>query len=95
MGLTVWLVFPKRRVGTTNEYGEIAAFLPGLGTDAVARPSFNGQITGFQIEEQRVLLIQSPQQTGLADAGLAKDAALDAARLGQSLVSGNNRQAHE
>src|SRR5690606_1661109 len=86
MRLAVWLVVAQRRVGATDEHREIAALIPGLGTDGVAGPTLDGEIARFQVHEQRGGRVERPQQRGLADARLAEDAALDAARRCQTLI---------
>jgi len=54
----------------------------------------DGQIAGFQLEEQRLVRIQRPQQRCLADAALAKDTTLDAACFGETLVGGDDGETH-
>jgi hypothetical protein len=56
----------------------------------VSPPALDGEIARLEVEEQRGRGVQRPEQAGLADAGLAEDAALDAARLGQPLVGGDD-----
>lgn len=58
--------------------------------DAVTRPALDGQIARLEIHEQRAGRVERPKQAGLADSGLAEDAALDAAGLGQPLVGSDD-----
>ena len=90
----VGLVIAQRRVGPADEDREVAAFLPGARSDAVAGPALNGQVPGFEVHEQGGGRVQRPEQTGFADAGLAEDAAFHAAAFGEALVGRDDREAH-
>ncbi len=94
MRLAERLVVAQRRVWAADEHGNVTAFLPGARTDGVAGPALDGQVTGLQVHEQSRLGIKRPQLRGLADAGLADQHALDAAPLGQPLISGDDRERH-
>ena len=94
MRRAVGLLVPQAGVCPTNEHREIPAFGPRARPDAVARPTLDGEIARFQIHEQSAGGVQRPKEAGLADAGLAEDAALDAARFGQPLVGSDDGQAH-
>jgi hypothetical protein len=48
------------------------------------------QIAGFEVDKQRDLRRQRLQQGGLADSRLAEDHPLDATRLGQALIGGDD-----
>src|SRR5690606_36965920 len=61
VGLAIRLVVAQRRVGATDEYREITALIPGLGTDGVAGPTLDGEIAGFQVHEQRGGRVEGPQ----------------------------------
>ena len=93
VGLAVRLVVPQRRVGATDEHGEVAALVPGAGPDRVAGPALDGEIAGLQVEEQRFARRQRPQQRGLADAADAQQHRLDAAALAEPLVGGDDPEA--
>ena len=48
--------------------------------------AIDGEIAGFQVDEERDLGIKGPKQARLADAGLAEDAAFDAAHFSHALI---------
>ena len=77
-----------------DEHREVAAFLPGARADRVAAPALDGEIARLEVEEQRRVRRQRPEQRGLADAALAEDRGLDAAALGQALVGENDGERH-
>jgi len=94
VGLAVDLFVPQRRVGAADEDREIAAFGPCARPNAVAGPSLDGQVARLQIDEQRGGGVERPQKAGLANPGLAEDRALDAARLGETLIGGDDWEGH-
>lgn len=94
MGLAVGLIVTQRRVGAADEHRDITAFLPGPRPDAVAAPALDSQITGLQVEKQRRGRGHGQQQGGLADPRFAKDRPFDAAPLSETLVGGNDGEAH-
>ncbi len=55
MRLAVDLIVAQRRVRPADEHRKVPAFLPGAGTDAVAGPAFDGEVTGLEVEEQVVV----------------------------------------
>jgi hypothetical protein len=67
---------------------------PGARPDACRRPALDGEVARLEVDEQRRARVERPEQAGLADAGLAEDAALDAARLGEPLVGGDDGERH-
>src|SRR5690606_36154990 len=90
MRRAIGLIVAQCRIGAANENCEVAAFIPSVRTDRIAGPALDGEITGFQIHEQCGGGIKRPQQRGLADAGLAEDAALDTARCCHPFVDGDD-----
>src|SRR5690606_30754944 len=94
VGVAVDLVVPERRIGPADKDGEVAALGPCTRSDAVAGPTFDGKVARLQIDEERGGWVQRPQQTGLADAGLAEDRTLDAARLGEPLIGRDDGEGH-
>src|SRR5690606_1995438 len=94
VGLAVDLVVPQRRVGAADEDREITALGPCARPDAVAGPSLDGEVARLQVDEQCSGGVERPEKRGLADAGLAEDRALDAARLGEPLIGGDDRERH-
>ena len=56
--------------------------------------SLDGEVARLEVEEQRGRGFERPEQAGLADPGRAEDHALDAARLGQPLIGGDDGEAH-
>ena len=94
MRRTIGLLVAKRRVGSADEHREIPAFRPCARPDAVTCPALDGQIARFEIHEQRAVGVERPQKGGFPNSALAEDAALDAARLGQSLIGADDGEAH-
>src|SRR5690606_8715660 len=94
VGRAVDLAVPQRRIGAADEDREGAAFGPCARPDAVAGPSLDGEVARLQIDEQRGGGVERPEKRGLADPGLAEDRALDAARLGEPLIGGDDREGH-
>src|SRR5690606_4270309 len=92
--LAVGLVVTKAGVRPADEDGEVPALGPGARADGVARPALDGEVAGLEVHEQGRGGIERPQEAGLADARLAEDAALDAARLGEALIGRDDGQAH-
>jgi hypothetical protein len=88
------LVVAQRRVRPADEHREVAAFLPGAWAQRVTRPALDRQVAGLEIEEQGGRGLECPQLRGLADAALADEDALDAAALGQALVSRDDGECH-
>ena len=94
VGLAVDLVVPQRRIGAADEDREVAALGPCARPDAVAGPSLDGEVARLQVDEQCSGGVERPEKRGLADPGLAEDRALDAARLGKTLIGGDDREGH-
>src|SRR5690606_32988201 len=94
VGIAVDLVVPQRRIGAADEDREVAALGPCARPDAVAGPSLDGEVARLQVDEQCSGGVERPEKRGLADPGLAEDRALDAARLGETMVGRNDREGH-
>ena len=94
MRLAVGLIVPKRRVRAADEHREVTAFVPGARTDGVARPALDGEIASLKVKEESGCCSQRPQQRRFSKTTLAENAALDASRLCQPLISRNDRKGH-
>ena len=86
----IGLVVPHGRVGAADPGGEIASDLPVADADLIARPALHGQLARLEVQEKRSLRIEGQQLRGLADAGGAREHPLDAARLAQPFVGGDD-----
>jgi hypothetical protein len=92
--LAVRLIIAQSRVRPADVHREVTALLPGAWADGVAGPALDREIAGLEIEEQRGRGLERPQLRRLADAALADEDALDAAFLGEALISGDDGEAH-
>jgi hypothetical protein len=87
MRRAVGLIVAQAGVWATDEHGEITAIHSGTRPNRVALPALDGEIARLEIHEQGRRGVQRPQQRGFPNSAAPEDAALDAARFGESLIS--------